>query len=107
MPRPTKFELMRANRDAADWRNRDRAPSRENVKAWVPPKQLAAVPTMQVDGVRYREVQDNWSDTGACAGCAFQNAPDGYQCLKVEPVAIEAFGGDCAERRVIYIRAEA
>ncbi len=134
MTPPTKFQKMRANRDAYEWRKRDMTPYREAVKAGVtaerllaapltPPaffarqnmtreqfaeqyEQRPAVPTMEIDGVLYKEAPDNGQDTDACVGCAFQNTPGTYQCLEVEKAAIKVFGDECSTRRTIYIRVD-
>lgn len=106
MSRPTKFDLMRANRDAADWRNRDRQPYQEAVKAGVTAERLTAVPSMELYGVKYVEAPE----TNICDGCALNGGglncrlPNGWH--DDNPLTLRAFGGGCMNRRVIYVRAE-
>ncbi len=112
---PTKFQKMRQNREAYEWRTRDMTPYSNAVKAGVTAERLLAapltppapaVPTMEIDGVLYKEAPDNGQDTDACVGCAFQNTPGTYQCLEVEKAAIKVFGDECSTRRTIYIRVD-
>lgn len=106
---PTKFSKMRANREAYEWRKRDMTPYREAVKAGVTAERLLAapltppaVPTMEVDGMKYKEAPD---EGASCHGCAF--ADDPRSCADFfAPLADKAFGGPCGRRNVIYIRAE-
>ena len=56
-------------------------------------------PSMVVDGVEYIEAQ---GDGGTCIGCAFE-IEGGPACVRSSP-AKSAFGGDCQERDVIYLR---
>lgn len=57
-------------------------------------------PTMTIDGVEYVEEPER----NVCEGCAFtrgdceNEVSDEQQC--------EAFGGNCIDRRVIYLRKE-
>jgi hypothetical protein len=61
-----------------------------------------AVQTMLVDGAAYREEPQ----TKYCAGCAFYDRGCGW-CSASREERKAVFGGDCAERRAIYTRAEA
>lgn len=58
------------------------------------------VPTMTIDGKRYREVPDtSWR---SCLDCAFAAKP----CWKYSPIETAAtaqFGGNCAKRNVHYV----
>lgn len=93
MPRLSKFDLMRNNREVAACRiHYARA-----VDAAQPVH--AAVPTMEIDGVKYREAPDTGS---GCDGCAF----DAGCRASYRDAADKAFGGRCSRRGVIYIRAE-
>jgi hypothetical protein len=81
----TKFEIMRANRVA-----------RPAVAVLL----LPIVPTMTIDGVEYEEATPT---DGYCFGCAFYVNKAG--CLGSGTFARGAFGGDCINHGVIYIKA--
>lgn len=89
MPKPTKFDLMRAGRERLSAIQRE--PSIFDG--------LLPVPTMEIDGVPYREAPE----TDTCHGCAFF---DSGNCRSRSSAAVPVFGGDCVDRNVIYIRAE-
>ena len=94
---PTKFQKMRIGRTRLEI-----AAEREPVTELH--EQRPSVPTMEIDGVRYREASDNDAVT-PCFECAFYDAG----CHERQPhwrKAEQAFGGDCIERKVIYIKAE-
>jgi hypothetical protein len=95
--KPTKFEIMRNNR--ADAANRAWVRG-VNAQGFAPINPEPAVPTMEIDGVRYREAPE----TQGCRGCAFSE--NAYACLTAAGKWDHAFDGGCAARRVIYIRAE-
>jgi len=62
-------------------------------------------PTMTIDGVEYVEATPqqtgpDWDDV--CSQCEFDD--DGGACMVAYERAQFAFGGDCCERGVIYIR---
>ena len=118
---PTKFEIMRRNRSMGAYRAAMAAESSAQVVAKLmsgqrrfnprdtelfqpAPTPAPAVPTMEIDGVRYREASE--SDAVApCLECAFYNTG----CHEGKPQwrkAEQAFGGDCIERSVIYLRAD-
>lgn len=114
MTPPTKFELMRRNRSMAAYRAAKAAESPAQVVAKIaageyrvelpsesPPS--PAVPTMEIDGMRYREAPER--EAGMCAGCEFKR--NARLCDACTLPAAAAFGdGDCNARRVIYIRAD-
>jgi hypothetical protein len=100
--KPTKFEIMRNNR--ADAANRAWVRG-VNAQGFAPIDPEPAVPTMEIDGVRYREAPEG--ETTFCFGCAFFS--DSNRCLMTHAnfrVAEAAFGGNCSENYRIYIRAE-
>jgi hypothetical protein len=105
MSKPTKFDLMRANRDLAEWRIRGRAPDTEAIGYGLTGECAAVVPTMKIDGVKYREAPglgaDDWH---SCAGCAFEAAPD-MVCDSASDAGYAGFGASCGSRGVIYIKA--
>lgn len=110
MKPPTKFELMRAGRARAAAR---RPPVRrdgiggilddmylKHAGKYVPVRVSAPtpVPTMEVDGVKYREAPE----TIGCLGCAF----NGPRCTaELRDLGQASFGGWCGTREVIYIKA--
>jgi len=65
---------------------------------------IADVKTFERLGQRYREHPEPQAKADECNGCAFYDDPDG--CIDAGELSREAFGGDCRERRVIYIRIE-
>jgi hypothetical protein len=90
--KPTKFEIMRWNRSAANAR-----------ATWVVPAAPApAVPVMEVGGELYREAS-TLGRSNDCKGCEY---PGHLGCAPAWRAAEAAFGGNCEARRVIYIRAE-
>jgi hypothetical protein len=94
MPKPVKFDLMRANREVAACRI-----YYERAVAVAPAEPAPAVPTMDVDGALYREAPE----VNECDDCSFYEA----DCFgTIEAAARRAFGGPCSARNVIYIRAE-
>lgn len=118
--RPTKFDLMRAGRERLSAIQREPSifdgllsesnevrqmqiwkPKRYSVETQEAP-QPAPVPTMQIDGVRYREAPE----TDTCKGCAFYNGPHCAMARSIDSEAGPVFGGNCVDRNVIYIRAE-
>lgn len=104
MKPPTKFELMRRNRENVGLRRllNDVDALIEADKTLFAPE--PAVPTMEIDGVRYRESKPAiYQD---CEGCAFMQAQP--PCEVVNEAAQAAFGRDCyGGSGVIYIKAEA
>ena len=69
-------------------------------------------PTMTIDGVEYVEAKPKesargWWDYNICAQCALgQPGMQPYCGAAIQRDALEAFGGDCMERGVIYLRKE-
>lgn len=71
-------------------------------------------PTMTINGVEYVEAKPqktgpDWDDV--CSQCAldpreFRGDIDDSPCYRAYESSRVAFGGDCIERRVIYIRKE-
>ena len=63
-----------------------------------------SAPQMVIDGVAYVEAPEADRFGGGCFGCAmspiFSSA-----CLTSSKTAIAAFGGECTDRHIIYIRA--
>ena len=103
MDKPTKFALMRKNRNLREWRIADAALVAEQ-EALTMRAPKPAVPTMEIDGVRYREVPEaGVRDEDGCYGCAFEN--DVSLCQSSAAPAIDAFGQGCSMRRVIYGKA--
>lgn len=103
--RLTKFELMRLNRKKADARSRNayRAESPSGGRGLQ--TLAAAVPTMEIDGVKYREAPADADNT--CSGCAGASIDDGsFLCDRLLDVAMDMFGVGCGTRNVIYIKAE-
>lgn len=109
MPKPTKFDLMRQNRELRELRIAD-AEFRADVQSTIAADlatlrdtaQLIAepaVPTMEIDGVLYREEPE----VSICEDCAFQHLAG---CEAVHETAVSVFGAYCGPRGVIYIRAE-
>ena len=118
---PTKFSKMRANRVKGARRAFDDA-IRAHIAAESPAQVVAkigageyriefppeppaapAVPTMEIDGARYKEAPER--EAGMCAGCEFKR--NARLCDACKLPAAAAFGdGDCNARRVIYIRAD-
>lgn len=97
MKPPTKFENMRRARDRAFYLGlRGHEVEAKDAAPWQQPP----VPTMEVDGVKYREVPVLFGN--GCKGCAWESV----YCTHRHDVAIEAFGDSCGPRRVIYIKAE-
>lgn len=121
MPKPTKFDLMRAGRDRAQWMRRDLSifdsllqmsdkvhitkPQRYAVTSVKVEAPEPSVPTMEIDGVLYCEAPERGGVYGEdnCHGCAFDNDMD--LCNRGSHQARSAFGLSCGIRRVIYIRA--
>ena len=112
---PTKFEIMRRNRSMGAYRAAMAAESSAQVVAKLmsgqrrfnprdtelfqsAPTPAPAVPTMEIDGVRYREEK-----SVGCSGCAFVSQS---RCRAIEPATELAFGGPCEKRDVIYLRAD-
>jgi hypothetical protein len=87
----TKFEIMRANRVA-------RPASAALLLPLVPI--VPIVPTMTIDGVEYEEADDL---NGNCSGCAFDGKK--ASCFDACTSARGAFGGQCGQRDVVYIKA--
>ena len=96
MKPPTKFELMRRNRKKADARSRDAYYAESSIGSRGLQTLAAAVPAMEIDGVKYREAPE----TNGCDGCAF----DAYCSTDIRAIAMAAFGRSCAS--CIYIKAE-
>ena len=93
----SKFELMRWGRERAK-----RAASEFGFTPITSLTQADEAPTMEVDGVLYREGQGN------CADCAFGQKEPGFCGLVSSPgypAVLGAFADACFERNVIYIRA--
>ncbi len=114
MERPTKFQLMRDNRYVAEARVAEQARASlqrliADAKAGISP--VFVVPTMEIDGVKYRELPE-WTGNGlrrTCEGCAFDTSPTSCWLDSREganELARATFGGFCGTRKVIYIRAE-
>lgn len=110
MPRPTKFDLMRENRLAADVLRMELL--RRSFKAQIAEIrrqheeamrsiEAAPVPSMEIDGVKYVET----ARRSYCQGCAFER--DAKSCLGAFFPSRKAFGATCGLRSVIYVRAEA
>ena len=59
--------------------------------------------TMTIDGVAYREAAPP-DESDLCVGCAFVWCSP--KCVDSTEIARQAFGGHCANRNAIYIRAE-
>jgi hypothetical protein len=93
MPIPSKFDLMRWNRELAQTR------VAANPIGFTAPAPAPVVPFMEIDGVKYRE--KGTTTTNGCIGCAFS----GLDCADANDAAEKAFGGRCWRRGVIYIRA--
>lgn len=89
---PTKFALMRAGRARLE---------RSISKMAEADEPAPAVPTMEIDGVRYKEAP-LLGRLNDCTGCAFKHEP----CNQAWQVSKDAFGDNCEARRVIYIRAD-
>jgi len=111
MPRPTKFEILRANRELADWRNRDMTPYTEAVKAGVTAERILAaplepaVPTMEIDGERYR--MEVAPVAGLCEGCANWTPGKTANCLPWNAKGAQVFGKTCHTLPThIYVKAE-
>jgi hypothetical protein len=112
----TKFDLMRAGRERAEFVNRqptwlDSMLSESGtIRIGLPQRYTATatkaeepvMPTMEIDGVRYRE-ESVPGPTNTCKGCEY---PGHLGCAPAWRAAEAAFGGSCEARRVIYIRAE-
>ena len=104
MPRPTKCEIMRERREVRACNiHYAAALAAESAPAVAP-----AVPTMEIDGLLYRESpelpEEQREGLGNCYGCAFDNNID--RCVTAGKDSAAAFGGDCRTRPVIYISAE-
>jgi hypothetical protein len=56
--------------------------------------------TMWIDGVEYAEAPE----TNLCTGCAFKAAGN-LACAEATRAGAIAFGEDCCDRSVIYVRA--
>ena len=97
MPKPTKFDLMRQNRYAAELMGarRDASAAREWIAAAM---EVPATKFMEIDGVRYAETPDLG---GGCSDCAFDSS-----CRpRIRDMARSAFGGGCVARGVVYVKA--
>lgn len=102
-PPPPPVQAIRWRRDQFDRFRAEPEPStpeqwlRKHVPEVFEP---APVPSMVIEGVEYVEAPEY----GGCAGCEFLREPIS-KCLEIrDPAAISAFGGNCRDRRVIYIR---
>ena len=107
MPKPTKFDLMRLGRERVSTAPNRRSNALADWMTWAgverpnaPPAALA-VPTMEVDGVLYRSVQE--ADEAACDGCAFLGQG---RCIEISNKGGSLLGADCYDVPVIYLRAE-
>ena len=110
MKPPSKFQLMRQNRESHEWRARDTTPYIQAVKAGVTAERLLAASietVMELDGVKYREAPEpkGGLNGDCCRGCAFDNDID--SCDRGSRMGRAAFGISCGSNRTIYIRAEA
>lgn len=101
MKPPTKYENMRMNRAAAEYRAAH-GPADAPIPAHGPDKTPAEPPkqpTMTVGGEKYAEAP--WCEPFTCSGCAFARV----DCRPANRIAERVFGGDCNDRHVIYVRA--
>lgn len=64
------------------------------------------MPSMMIDGIAYREEPEPRNlgpyET-ACTHCAF--GEDTGQCWAAIDASCDVFGGDCVQRKVVYVRA--
>ena len=101
MSKPTKFDLMRAGRERAEWMRSSLQYPRLHQPAC--PISEPVVPTMEIDGVKYHEAPER-EGANVCDGCAFYGL-GGRACDRTTEPADTAFGVHCMDRNVIYIRA--
>lgn len=60
---------------------------------------------MTINGIEYVEAPE----TDGCEGCEFSAYPRSHttrECDAAHSFAFDDFGGNCADRRVIYLRAD-
>lgn len=68
-------------------------------------KPASPIKTMGVDGVLYKEAEEEVDGLGSCSGCAFFGGDNDQLCQTARRAGLSTFGGDCGQRDVIYLKA--